>query len=118
MSSPPNLSRFRLKKPGEFIRHQGQLANQLRIPGAMARSHTSAPRCSLQTQTSMVHDSAYRGSGPALRTLSGQVQVFNTTPPSVMGQVQVGNRTGWPWRAAGHPGFCSNVPTSTRRSWL
>ena len=66
----------------------------------------------LQTQTSMVHI-PYRGSGPALQdVLSGQVQVFITTPPSVMGQVQVGKLKGL--AVAGksrHPGMPA-VPTT------
>jgi tripartite-type tricarboxylate transporter receptor subunit TctC len=48
----------------------------------------------LQTGTSMVHI-PYRGSGPAIAdVLSGQVQVFITTPPSVMGHVQAGKLKG------------------------
>ena len=57
-------------------------------------SHIGTEMFKLQTQTSMVHI-PYRGSGPALQdVLSGQVQVFITTPPSVMGQVQVGKLKG------------------------
>jgi tripartite-type tricarboxylate transporter receptor subunit TctC len=60
----------------------------------------------------MVHI-PYRGSGPALQdVLSGQVQVFITTPPSVMGQVQVGRLNGL--AVAGktrHPGIPA-VPTA------
>ena len=57
-------------------------------------SHIGTEMFKLQTQTSMVHI-PYRGSGPALQdVLSGQVQVFITTPPSVMGQIQVGKLKG------------------------
>ena len=75
-------------------------------------SHIGTEMFKLQTQTSMVHI-PYRGSGPALQdVLSGQVQVFITTPPSVMGQVQVGKLTGL--AVAGksrHPGLPA-VPTT------
>ena len=75
-------------------------------------SHIGTEMFKLQTQTSMVHI-PYRGSGPALQdVLSGQVQVFITTPPSVMGQVQVGKLKGL--AVAGktrHPGLPS-VPTT------
>lgn len=66
----------------------------------------------LQTQTSMVHI-PYRGSGPALQdVLSGQVQVFITTPPSVMGQIQVGKLNGLAVAGkARHPNL-PNVPTT------
>ncbi|MBC7608351.1 MAG: tripartite tricarboxylate transporter substrate binding protein [Polaromonas sp.] len=75
-------------------------------------SHIGTEMFKLQTQTSMVHI-PYRGSGPALQdVLSGQVQVFITTPPSVMGQVQVGKLKGL--AVAGktrHPGLPA-VPTT------
>ena len=75
-------------------------------------SHIGTEMFKAQTQTSMVHI-PYRGSGPALQdVLSGQVQVFITTPPSVMGQVQVGKLKGL--AVAGksrHPGMPS-VPTT------
>lgn len=75
-------------------------------------SHIGTEMFKAQTQTSMVHI-PYRGSGPALQdVLSGQVQVFITTPPSVMGQVQLGKLKGL--AVAGksrHPGMPS-VPTT------
>ena len=75
-------------------------------------SHIGTEMFKLQTGTSMVHI-PYRGSGPALQdVLSGQVQVFITTPPSVMGQVQTGKLRGLAvagkTRHAGLPG----VPTT------
>ncbi len=75
-------------------------------------SHIGTEMFKLQTKTSMVHI-PYRGSGPALQdVLSGQVQVFITTPPSVMGQVQINKLKGL--AVAGksrHPGL-PNVPTT------
>ena len=75
-------------------------------------SHIGTEMFKLQTQTSMVHI-PYRGSGPALQdVLSGQVQVFITTPPSVMGQIQAGKLKGL--AVAGksrHPGL-PGVPTT------
>lgn len=75
-------------------------------------SHIGTEMFKLQTKTSVVHI-PYRGSGPALQdVLSGQVQLFITTPPSVMGQIQVGKLKGL--AVAGksrHPGL-PNVPTT------
>jgi tripartite-type tricarboxylate transporter receptor subunit TctC len=75
-------------------------------------SHIGTEMFKLQTKTSMVHI-PYRGSGPALQdVLSGQVQVFITTPPSVMGQVQQNKLKGL--AVAGksrHPGL-PTVPTT------
>jgi tripartite-type tricarboxylate transporter receptor subunit TctC len=84
------------KNLGEFISYlkanPGKLSYASQGNGSL--SHIGTEMFKLQTQTSMVHI-PYRGSGPALQdVLSGQVQVFITTPPSVMGQVQVGKLKG------------------------
>ena len=100
---------------GEFISYlkanPGKLSYASQGNGSL--SHIGTEMFKLQTQTSMVHI-PYRGSGPALQdVLSGQVQVFITTPPSVMGQVQVGKLKGL--AVAGktrHPGL-PTVPTTT-----
>ncbi|MDB5751665.1 MAG: tctC [Ramlibacter sp.] len=65
-----------------------------------------------QTGTSMVHI-PYRGSGAAISdVLSGQVQVFMTTPPSVMGHVQAGKLKGLAVTSnARHPAL-PQVPTT------
>jgi tripartite-type tricarboxylate transporter receptor subunit TctC len=57
-------------------------------------SHVGTEIFKQQTRTSMVHI-PYRGSGPAIAdVLAGQVQVFITTPPSVMGHIQNGKLKG------------------------
>ncbi len=75
-------------------------------------SHIGTEMFKSQTQTSMVHI-PYRGSGPAVQdVLAGQVQVFITTPPSVMGHIQAGKLKGL--AVAGksrHPGIPS-IPTT------
>jgi len=76
-------------------------------------SHIGTEMFKQQTKTSMVHI-PYRGSGPAVQdVLAGQVQVFITTPPSVMGHVQAGKLKAF--AVAGktrHPGL-PNVPTAS-----
>ena len=102
------------KNLGEFIRYlkanPGKVSYASQGNGSL--SHIGTEMFKLQTQTSMVHI-PYRGSGPALQdVLSGQVQVFITTPPSVMGQVQVGKLNGLAVAGkARHPGL-PNVPTT------
>jgi tripartite-type tricarboxylate transporter receptor subunit TctC len=75
-------------------------------------SHIGTEMFKLQTGTSMVHI-PYRGSGPAIQdVLSGQVQVFITTPPSVMDHIKAGSLKGL--AIAGktrHPGLPA-VPTT------
>ena len=98
----------------EFIKYlkanPGKLSYASQGNGSL--SHIGTEMFKQQTQTSMVHI-PYRGSGPALQdVLSGQVQVFITTPPSVMGQIQAGKLKGL--AVAGktrHPGL-PGVPTT------
>lgn len=103
-----------VKNLSEFITYlkanPGKLSYASQGNGSL--SHIGTEMFKLQTQTSMVHI-PYRGSGPALQdVLSGQVQVFITTPPSVMGQVQVGKLKGLAVAGkARHPGMPS-VPTT------
>ena len=99
---------------GELIKYlkanPGKLSYASQGNGSL--SHIGTEMFKQQTQTSMVHI-PYRGSGPALQdVLSGQVQVFITTPPSVMGQIQAGKLKGL--AVAGksrHPGL-SGAPTT------
>lgn len=98
----------------EFIKYlktnPGKLSYASQGNGSL--SHIGTEMFKQLTQTSMVHI-PYRGSGPALQdVLSGQVQVFITTPPSVMGQIQVGKLKGLAVAGASrHPGL-PGVPTT------
>jgi tripartite-type tricarboxylate transporter receptor subunit TctC len=100
---------------GEFISYlkanPGRLSYASQGNGSL--SHIGTEMFKMQTGTSMVHI-PYRGSGPAVQdVLSGQVQVFMTTPPSVMGHIQAGKLKGLAVAGkARHPGI-PNVPTTT-----
>ena len=76
-------------------------------------SHIGTEMFKMQTGTSMVHI-PYRGSGPAIQdVLSGQVQVFISTPPSLMSHVQAGTLKGLAVTSkTRHPGV-PKVPTTT-----
>jgi tripartite-type tricarboxylate transporter receptor subunit TctC len=98
----------------EFIaylkKNPGRLSYASQGTGSL--SHVGTEMFKMTTGTSMVHI-PYRGSGAAIQdVLSGQVQVFITTPPSVMQHVQNGKLKGLAVTgAARHPGL-PNVPTT------
>lgn len=98
----------------EFIAHlkknPGKLSYASQGNGSV--SHIGTEMFKGHTGTSMVHI-PYKGSGDAIRdVLSGQVQVFMTTPPSVMGHVQQGKLKAYAVTGAKrHPGL-PNVPTT------
>ncbi len=76
----------------EFIAYLKQNPGRLSYAsqGNGSLSHIGTEMFKAQTGTSMVHI-PYRGSGPAIQdVLAGQVQVFMTTPPSVMQHVLSG----------------------------
>jgi tripartite-type tricarboxylate transporter receptor subunit TctC len=75
-------------------------------------SHVGTALFEQVTGTDMVHV-PYKGSGPAIQdVLAGQVQVFMTTPPSVMQHVQVGKLKAFAVTGKSrHPGL-PNVPTT------
>jgi tripartite-type tricarboxylate transporter receptor subunit TctC len=75
-------------------------------------SHIGTEIFKQATGVDMVHV-PYKGSGPAIQdVLAGQVQVFITTPPSVMQHVQSGKLKGLAVTGANrHPGM-PNVPTT------
>ena len=75
-------------------------------------SHVGTEMFKLRTGTSMVHI-PYRGSGQAIQdVLSGQVQVFITTPPSVMQHVQSGKLKGLAVTGKTRFPGLPNVPTT------
>jgi tripartite-type tricarboxylate transporter receptor subunit TctC len=80
--------------------------------GSGSLSHVGTEMLKMQTGTSMVHI-PYRGSGSAISdVLSGQVQLFMTTPPSVMGHIQAGKLKGLAVTSkVRHPGV-PQVPTT------
>jgi len=98
----------------EFIAHLKQNPGKLSYAsqGNGSVSHIGTEMFKTQTGTSLVHI-PYKGSGDAIRdVLSGQVQLFMTTPPSVMGHVQQGKLKAFAVTGAKrHPGL-PNVPTT------
>lgn len=98
----------------EFIEHLKSNAGKLNYAsqGNGSLAHVGTALFEQQTGTSMQHV-PYKGSGAAIAdVLGGQVQVFITTPPSVMGHVQVGKLKAFAVTGkTRHPGL-PNVPTT------
>lgn len=80
--------------------------------GSGSLAHVGTEIFKAQTSTDMLHV-PYRGSGPAIQdVLSGQVQLFITTPPSVMQHIQAGKLKGIAVTGkVRHPGL-PQVPTT------
>lgn len=99
----------------EFIdylkKNPGKLSYASQGNGSLA--HIGTEMFKNQTGTQMVHI-PYKGSGPAISdVLSGQVQVFITTPPSVMQHVKAGKLKGLAVTGPSrHPGL-PDVPTTS-----
>jgi tripartite-type tricarboxylate transporter receptor subunit TctC len=107
----PSLPASNLKEFLAYLKsNPGRLSYASQGNGSL--SHVGTEMFKMQTGTSMVHI-PYRGSGAAIQdVLSGQVQVFMTTPPSVMGHIQAGKLKGLAVTSkTRHPGL-PQVPTT------
>ena len=97
----------------DFIAYVKQNPGKLNYAsqGNGSLAHVGTALFEQQTGIDMVHV-PYKGSGPAIQdVLAGQVQVFITTPPSVMGHVQAGKLKAFAVTSkARHPSL-PNVPT-------
>jgi tripartite-type tricarboxylate transporter receptor subunit TctC len=98
----------------EFIaylkKNPGRLSYASQGNGSL--SHVGTEMFKMQTGTSMVHI-PYRGSGAAITdVLSGQVQVFMTTPPSVMQHIQSGKLAGLAVTSKARQAGLPQVPTT------
>lgn len=75
-------------------------------------SHVGTALFEQQTQTEIVHV-PYKGSGAAIQdVLAGQVQMFMTTPPSVLGHVQAGKLKAYAVTSKTRHPMLPNVPTT------
>lgn len=76
----------------------------------VARRHGIAEQ---ETNTKMTHV-PYKGSGAAIAdVVGGQVQLFMTTPPSVLGHIQTGKLRAYAVTSKTRHPMLPNVPTTT-----
>jgi tripartite-type tricarboxylate transporter receptor subunit TctC len=98
----------------DFIAHAKANPGKLNYAsqGNGSLSHVGSELFAQATGVEMTHV-PYKGSGPAIQdVLAGQVQVFMTTPPSVMQHVQAGKLNAFAVTGkTRHPGL-PNVPTT------
>jgi tripartite-type tricarboxylate transporter receptor subunit TctC len=111
ITAHPSVPANNLKELLSYIQsNPGKLSYASQGNGSL--SHVGTEMLKSQTGTSMVHIPS-RGSGPAIQdVLAGQVQVFMTTPPSVMQHVQSGKLKAYAVTGKSrHPGL-PQVPTT------
>lgn len=106
-SVPPNTLK-------DFIAYVKTRPGQLNFAsqGNGSLSHVGTALFESTTGTDMTHV-PYKGSGPAIQdVLGGQVQVFITTPPSVMGHIQAGKLKAYAVTSKTRHPMLPNVPTT------
>lgn len=99
----------------EFIAYLKQNPGKVNYAsqGNGSLSHVGTELFTQVTQTKMTHV-PYKGSGAAIQdVLSGQVQVFITTPPSVLGHVQTGKLRALAVTSKTRHPMLPSVPTTT-----
>lgn len=107
----PSLPANNLK---EFIAYLKQNPGKVNYAsqGNGSLSHVGTELFDQVTDTRMVHV-PYKGSGPAIQdVLAGQVQVFITTPPSVIGHIQTGKLRALAVTSKTRHPMLPNVPTT------
>jgi tripartite-type tricarboxylate transporter receptor subunit TctC len=99
---------------GEFIAYAKTQPGKLNFAsqGNGSLSHVGTALFEQTVGVDMMHV-PYKGSGPAIQdVLAGQVQVFITTPPSVMGHVQAGKLKAYAVTSKTRHPMLPNVPTT------
>ena len=111
ITAHPSVPANNLKDFIAYVKSQPGKVN-FASQGNGSLSHIGTVLFEQQTQTDMVHV-PYKGSGPAIQdVLAGQVQVFITTPPSVMGHVQAGKLKAYAVTGKTRHPMLPNVPTT------
>jgi tripartite-type tricarboxylate transporter receptor subunit TctC len=107
----PSLPVNNLKELVAYLKkNPGKVAYASQGNGSL--SHVGTELFKQQTQTDMTHV-PYKGSGQAIQdVLAGRVQVFITTPPSVMQHVQTGKLKALAIAGKSRHPMLPNVPTS------
>jgi len=112
----PSLPVHNLKELAEYARaHPGEVNYASQGSGSVP--HVGTELLKQMTGADMVHV-PYKGSGPAIQdVLSGRVQLFITTPPSVIGHVQTGRLRAIAIAGAARHPMLPDVPTAAEQGY-
>jgi tripartite-type tricarboxylate transporter receptor subunit TctC len=111
ISAHPSIPATNLKEFISYLKSQPGKIN-FASQGNGSLSHVGTALFEQSTQTDMIHV-PYTGSGDAIRdVLGGQVQVFITTPPSVMAHVQAGKLKAFAVTSKTRHPMMPSVPTT------
>lgn len=112
----PSLPVHNLKELAEYARaHPGDVNYASQGSGSVP--HVGTELLKQMTNADMVHV-PYKGSGPAIQdVLSGRVQLFITTPPSVIGHVQTGRLRAIAIAGAARHPMLPDVPTAAEQGY-
>jgi len=112
----PSLPVHTLKDLVEYAKsHPGQVNYASQGSGSVP--HVGTELFKQMTGTDMVHV-PYKGSGPAIQdVLSGRVQLFVTTPPSVIGHVQQGKLRALAVAGKARHPMIPDVPTAAEQGF-
>lgn len=112
----PSLPVHNLKELVAYAKaHPGQVNYASQGSGSVP--HIATELFKQMSGTDMVHV-PYKGSGPAIQdVLSGRVQLFVTTPPSVIGQVQQGKLRAIAVAGCDRHPMIPDVPTSAEQGF-
>lgn len=112
----PSLPVHNLKELVAYAKaHPGEINYASQGSGSVP--HVGTELFKQMTGTDMVHV-PYKGSGPAIQdVLSGRVQLFVTTPPSVIGHVQMGKLRAIAIAGAARHPMIPDVPTAAEQGF-
>lgn len=111
ITTHPSVPANNLKELIAYIKANPNKVNYA-SQGNGSLSHVGTALFEQTTQTQMTHV-PFRGSGPAIAdVLAGRVQMFMTTPPSVMGHVQTGRLRAYAVTSKTRHPMMPDVPTT------
>jgi tripartite-type tricarboxylate transporter receptor subunit TctC len=112
----PSLPVHSLKELVDYAKaHPGEVNYASQGSGSVP--HVGTELLKQMTATDMVHV-PYKGSGPAIQdVLSGRVQLFITTPPSIIGHIQQGKLRAIAVASGSRHPMLPDVPTSVEQGF-